>query len=70
MRVISFFIQLPGPSQPIKAFDDMVDTAKCLVRNLNGELKDEQGSAVTEQTLEHCRERIRQFKQKRMVPSS
>ncbi len=67
---VSFFIQLPGPVEPMKAFDDMVDTAKCLVRNLSGELKDELGSAVTEQTLAHSRERIRQYQQKRLVSSS
>ena len=64
---VSFFVQLPGPVDPIKAFDDMVDTAKCLVRNLNGALKDEVHSAATEQTIDHCRERIRSFQKKRLI---
>ncbi len=64
---VSFFVQLPGPVDSIQAFDAMVDTAKCLARNLNGELKDEAHSTATEQTIEHCRERIRAYQKKRLV---
>ena len=64
---VSFFMRLPGPQQPLIAFDAMVDTAKCLIKNLNGELRDEQHSTVTEQTLEHAREKIRLYCQKRLA---
>jgi len=62
---ISFFMSLPGPSEPLKAFDYMLETAQCVVSNLGGELKDERQSVMTAQTTEHCRQRIREFERKR-----
>jgi cell division protein ZipA len=62
---ISFFIRLPGPRDPIDAFNCMIETAQCLVRNLNGSLRDEQHSTVTEQTLEHMREDLRTYQTKK-----
>jgi len=64
---VSFFVRLPGPGNPLEAFDAMVETAQCVVRNLNGQLKDADHSTATEQTLAHSRERIREFEQKRLL---
>lgn len=64
---VSFFLCLPGPKDPIDAFNCMVETAQCLVRNLKGKLTDEGCSTVTEQTLEHCRQRIQDFLKKQLV---
>lgn len=64
---VSFFMMLPGPGNPIEAFDCMVETAQCLVRNLGGMLNDEAQSTVTEQTLEHCRQGIRDFLKNQLV---
>ncbi|MEX2475208.1 cell division protein ZipA, partial [Marinobacter sp.] len=61
---ISFFMSLPGPSNALQAFEFMVETAQCVVRNLGGELKDERRSVMTPQTVEHCRQRIREFDRK------
>jgi len=61
---ISFFMSLPGPSNAMQAFDFMLETAQCVVRNLGGELKDERRSVMTPQTVEHCRQRIREFERK------
>lgn len=61
---ISFFMSLPGPSKPLQAFDFMLETAQAVVRNLGGELKDERRSVMTPQTIEHCRQRIREFERK------
>ncbi|MCG7199777.1 cell division protein ZipA [Marinobacter pelagius] len=61
---ISFFMSLPGPSRPLQAFDFMLETAQAVVRNLGGELKDERRSVMTPQTIEHCRQRIREFERK------
>lgn len=61
---ISFFMSLPGPSKPLQAFDFMLETAQTVVRNLGGELKDERRSVMTPQTIEHCRQRIREFERK------
>lgn len=61
---ISFFMSLPGPSNSLQAFEFMLETAQCVVRNLGGELKDERRSVMTPQTIEHCRQRIREFDRK------
>ncbi|MEC7814779.1 MAG: cell division protein ZipA [Pseudomonadota bacterium] len=62
---ISFFMSLPGPTNAMQAFDFMLETAQCVVRNMGGELKDERRSVMTPQTIEHCRQRIREFERKR-----
>ncbi len=61
---ISFFMSMPGPSKSLQAFEFMLETAQCVVRNLGGELKDERRSVMTPQTIEHCRQRIREFDRK------
>lgn len=65
---ISFFMSLPGPTNALQAFDFMLETAQCVVRNLGGELKDERRSVMTGQTIEHCRQRIREFERKQRSP--
>ncbi|GGY66732.1 cell division protein ZipA [Marinobacter zhanjiangensis] len=62
---ISFFMSLPGPTDNMQAFDFMLETAQAVVRNLGGELKDERRSVMTAQTIEHCRQRIREYERKR-----
>ena len=57
-RAVSFFLGLPGPRHPKQAFDVMVAAARKLAHELNGELKDEQRSVLTAQTIEHYRQRI------------
>lgn len=65
---ISFFMSMPGPSNALQAFDFMLETAQCVVRNMGGELKDERRSVMTPQTIEHCRQRIREFERKQRSP--
>ncbi len=67
---ISFFMSLPGPTNSMQAFDFMLETAQCVVRNLGGELKDENRSVMTAQTIEHCRQRIREYERKKRSPRS
>ncbi len=64
---ISFFMSLPGPDENMRAFDYMVETAQCVVNNLSGEMKDERRSDMTPQTLEHCRQRIRDFERRQLT---
>ena len=66
-RGVSFFMGVPGPEDPMKAFDYMVETAQCLVKNLGGELRDESRSVMTMQTLEHCRQRIREIERRQLT---
>ncbi|MEZ5523913.1 MAG: cell division protein ZipA [Pseudomonadales bacterium] len=63
---VSFFLSLPGPKNSIKAFDYMYETAQCVVKNLNGELKDEIHSAMTSQTIEHSRQKIRDYERRQL----
>ncbi|WP_029653629.1 cell division protein ZipA [Marinobacter daepoensis] len=65
---ISFFMSLPGPTNALQAFEFMLETAQCVVKNLGGELKDERRSVMTPQTIEHCRQRIREFERKQRSP--
>ncbi len=63
---VCFFIRLPGPDDSLQAFEYMVETAQAIVRNLGGELKDERHSVMTAQTIEHCRQRIREFERRKL----
>ncbi len=45
----------------MEVFDLMLDTARAIATRLNGELRDDQRSVLTNQTIEHNRQRIRQF---------
>ena len=63
---VSFFLSLPGPSNSMKAFDYMLETAQCLAKNLNGDLQDEQHSVMTKQTIEHTRQKIRDFERRQL----
>ncbi|WP_039913586.1 cell division protein ZipA [Cellvibrio mixtus] len=63
---VSLFMTLPIDADSMQSFELMVDTAQAIAEGLNGELKDEQRSAMTRQTLEHCRQRIRDFERMRL----
>lgn len=63
---VSFFLQLPGPAAPLEAFEAMVQVAKALAERFQGELRDEQRSVMTAQTLDYCRQRIREFQRRQM----
>jgi len=63
---VSLFMTLPINADSMQSFDLMADTARAIAESLNGELKDEQRSVMTRQTLDHCRERIRNFERMRL----
>ncbi|MCH2341155.1 cell division protein ZipA [Pseudomonas sp. NPDC047963] len=64
---VSFFLGLPGPRHPKQAFDVMVAAARKLSQELNGELKDDQRSVLTAQTIEHYRQRIVDYERRQMT---
>jgi cell division protein ZipA len=66
-RAVSFFLGLPGPRHPKQAFDLMVAAARKLSHELDGELKDEQRSVMTAQTIEHYRQRIVEFERRALM---
>jgi cell division protein ZipA len=59
-----FFLTLPGPEDMMKAFDYMLETAQAVARNLGGDVLDESRSVLTRQTMEHCRQKIRDLERR------
>lgn len=66
---LSFFMGLPGPegSEPMQVFQIMVEAVYHIAGKLGGMLKDERHSVLTQQTLEHYRQRISDFERRRMM---
>ena len=61
---VTFLMPLPGAQDSAAAFEAMVETAMVLVRNLGGELKDENHSVMTAQTIEFARQRVQEFERR------
>ncbi|MFB9145620.1 cell division protein ZipA [Halomonas alkalicola] len=58
---ITLLMPLPGADDPSAAFEAMVETAMVIVRHLGGELKDENHSVMTAQTVGFARQRVQEF---------
>ena len=58
---VSIFLALPGPHDGVSAFDDMLTLARELADRLDGDLLDEQGSALSIQRERYMREEVIQF---------
>ncbi len=63
---VSLFMTLPLAADSRKAFDLMVSTAEAICERLGGDLKDENRSVMTKQTMDHCRQRISDFERKQL----
>lgn len=66
---ITFFLKLPGPHDALGALDRMLAIGKRMADELDGELKDEQHSVLTPQTMEHLRQRVQEFERRQRVSS-
>ncbi|MFT6220642.1 MAG: cell division protein ZipA [Candidatus Endobugula sp.] len=65
---VTLFLTLPVfNNNNMAAFDLMIATAKHIAENLGGELNDENRSVMTGQTIEHYRERIRDFSRRQQL---
>lgn len=64
---VSFIMTLPSAGNSQESFHIMHETAKVVVKNLNGELRDENRSVMTPQTVEHYRQRIQEFERRRQL---
>ena len=62
-----FFLTLPGPEDMMKAFDYMLETAQAVARNLGGDVLDESRSVLTRQTMDHCRQQIRDLERRMLA---
>ena len=68
---LSFFITLPTADvNALAAFEAMLSAAKDMANKLPGELKDEDRNLLTAQTIEHYRERIRDFIRRQQLTST
>lgn len=65
---LSFFLKLPGPGRPREALDRMLASARKIAQALDGELRDEQHSVLTPQTVEHLHQRVQEFERRQRVP--
>lgn len=63
---VSLFLALPVEADSSRAFETMLETAKAIASRLRGELKDENRSVMTAQTIEHYRSRIKEFERKQL----
>ena len=70
---VCLFMSLPGPKNSQHAFDLLIDSARKISNGLGGEMRDENHSVMTQQTIEHYRQRVIDFERRqisrRAVPS-
>ena len=55
---LSLFVVLPGPKPPLKAFDELLATARNLNERLQGALQDERGGPLTPTRIAALRESV------------
>jgi cell division protein ZipA len=60
-RGISIFMVLPAPEDGVELFDDMLGTARELAKQIDGNLVDEQGGAMSMQRERYMREEVIEF---------
>lgn len=64
---VSFFLMLPGPANSRQALDLMIEAARRVAAEGNGELHDQQHSVLTAQTVEHLRQRVMEYERRRLA---
>lgn len=65
-RGLCFFMTLPNVANSMQAFDLMLDVAQKVRIAMDGDLKDDNRSVMTAQTIEHYRQRVRDFDLRQM----
>jgi cell division protein ZipA len=63
----AFFMTVPGPKDPMIAYEGMVKTIKLLKQELNGQILDETKSVFTEQTYRHQKDVLQQYLIKKKI---
>ena len=66
-RGLSLFMTLPSEAESLPAYEAMVKAARFLAEELGGELRDEQHSTLTAQTIEHNRARVSEYERKQQL---
>lgn len=67
---VSLFLALPTQINNLVAFEKMLEVALKICDTLGGELKDDHRNIMTAQTIEHYRQRIRDFELKQLKIAS
>ena len=66
-RGLVFFLTLPGPIHMLAAFEMMLETATSVAKHLNGDLRDESRSVLTQQALDYHRQKINELEHRRLA---
>ncbi len=61
---LTLFLQMPGPLQPVQAFDLFISSAQRLATHLDGELRDKARNTLSRQMIEHLRDDIQQYERR------
>jgi len=64
-RGIALFAVMPGPLPGVRAFDELIVTARALAATLGGQLQDERGGALSLARIGHLREEVAEFERAR-----
>jgi cell division protein ZipA len=64
---LALFMGLPGPAEPMAAFDAMLAGARGLAVRLGGEVRDDRRNVLTQQTIQSYRDRIAEFERTHMM---
>ena len=68
-RGVALFAVMPGPLPALRAFDELIVTARALAATLGGQLQDERGGPLTLQRIGHLREEVAEFERARGAAS-
>ncbi len=61
---VTFFMRAHELHDPVTVYDKLIVAAQLLADELGGQLCDESRSVMTTQTIEHCRQSLREFQYK------
>jgi len=64
-RGIALFTVMPGPLPGVRAFDELIVTARALAATLGGQLQDERGGPLSLARIGHLREEVAEFERAR-----
>ena len=67
-RGVALFTVMPGPLPALRAFDELVVTARALATTLGGQLQDERGGPLTLQRLTRLREEVMELERSGGTP--
>jgi cell division protein ZipA len=61
---VTIFMRVHELTEPLAVLDDLLRVAESIAQELYGEIRDDTRSVMTPQTIDHCRQSIREFQYK------